>query len=119
MTAFELRKSSESDRVVSLWSICILGGLLLIVLPAAIIAEAPEATATPTDHPRYKPSSRSPEPMDIRTNAYGASRSAPDALEIGDTAPDFTLPRAGGGALSLADLRGSGPVALIFYRGHW
>jgi hypothetical protein len=77
------------------------------------------AAAPAPDHPRYKPSSRSPEPMDIRTNAYGASRSAPDALEIGDTAPDFTLPRAGGGALNLADLRGSGPVALIFYRGHW
>ena len=69
--------------------------------------------------PRYKPFSRAPSPLDIRTNSYGASRTAPNALEIGDTVPDFTVPRAGGGKVSLADARRSGPVALIFYRGHW
>lgn len=35
-------------------------------------------------------------------------------LAVGDAAPDFTLPRDGGGALSLADLRGK-PVVLYFY----
>ncbi len=69
--------------------------------------------------PRYKPSSRSPEPLDIRTNAYGASRDAPEALRIGDEVPDFVVPRAGGGEVSLAELRDDGPVAIIFYRGHW
>ena len=34
--------------------------------------------------------------------------------EINDTAPDFTLPRDGGGEVSLADLRGS-KVVLFFY----
>ena len=85
---------------------------LLLILPAL-------PTAAEEAYPRYKPSSRSPQPMDIRTNAYGASRSAPDALEIGDVAPDFTLPRAGGGTVSLAATRSAGPVAIIFYRGHW
>ena len=34
--------------------------------------------------------------------------------EINDTAPDFTLPRDGGGEVSLSDLRGS-KVVLFFY----
>ena len=56
---------------------------------------------------------------------YGQSESsriaeeAPDALEIGDTAPAFRLARAGGGELSLNEARAAGPVVLIFYRGHW
>jgi len=69
--------------------------------------------------PLYKPSSRSPEPIDILSNAYGASRDAPAALELGDTAPDFRLRRAGGGEVSLQSARNTGPVAIIFYRGHW
>lgn len=35
-------------------------------------------------------------------------------LAPGDTAPDFTLPRGGGGTLKLADLRGKA-VVLFFY----
>lgn len=70
-------------------------------------------------YPKYKPSSRSPEAIDIRSNAYGGSRSAPKALQIADVVPDFSLPQAGGGQVSLKTLRASGPVALIFYRGHW
>ena len=69
--------------------------------------------------PRYKPSSRSPEPLDIRSNAYGASRNAPDAHGIGSRVEDFTIPRAGGGSVSLSEARAAGPVAIIFYRGHW
>lgn len=70
-------------------------------------------------YPRYKPSSRSPEALDIRTDAYGASRDAPDALGIGALVPDFTVPRAGGGSIVLSDALAQGPVVLIFYRGHW
>ncbi len=76
-------------------------------------------SAAEDPYPRYKPSTRSPEPIDIRTNAYGASRSAPNALEIGARAPDFTVPRAGGGTVSLRDAHQDGPVVIIFYRGHW
>ena len=93
--------------------------LLLVVALAPFSEHALAASAVVNDVPRYKPASRAPEPMDITTNRYGGSRSAPNALEIGDTAPDFDLPRAGGGRVSLADLRRNGPVAIIFYRGHW
>ena len=37
-------------------------------------------------------------------------------VDIGDEAPDFTLPRAGGGEVSLSSLRGR-PVVLAFLRG--
>lgn len=69
--------------------------------------------------PRYKPSSRSPQALDIRTNAYGASRSAPDAIGVGEQVADFSAPKAGGGLVSLRQKRQQGPVAIIFYRGHW
>ena len=57
--------------------------------------------------------------MDIRTNRYGASADAPEALEIDDRVPDFEVPQAGGGTVSLASLRADGAVVIIFYRGHW
>ena len=38
---------------------------------------------------------------------------------VGQTAPDFTLPNAGGQAVRLADLVARGPVVLSFYRGRW
>ena len=89
----------------------------LAILCALQASLAIERDADPI--PRYKPYSRAPAPLDIRTNSYGASRTAPNALGIGDTVPDFTVPRAGGGMVSLAAARRSGPVAVIFYRGHW
>ncbi len=85
-----------------------------IILVLLLVAQTALA-----QNPMYKPSSRSPAAIDITTNEYGFSRSAPGALGIGDTAPDFTLPRAGGGVVQLSELRNDGPVAIIFYRGHW
>ena len=69
--------------------------------------------------PLYKPSSRAPAPIDIRSNAYGASTLAPEALRIGEFAADFTVPLSGGGNATLSQLRRGGPVVIIFYRGHW
>ena len=43
----------------------------------------------------------------------------PTALRVGEHPPDFTLPDAGGRAVTLADYRGQKPVVLVFYRGHW
>lgn len=41
------------------------------------------------------------------------------ALGIGDRAPDFALPSAGGGTIQLSELLKSGPVVLKWYRGGW
>ncbi|MDA0272501.1 MAG: redoxin domain-containing protein [Proteobacteria bacterium] len=69
--------------------------------------------------PRYKPSSRSPEPIDLSANGYGGSLLAPDALVIGEKAPDFSLPVSGGGTFNLQSAADKGPVVIVFYRGHW
>ena len=38
---------------------------------------------------------------------------------VGQPAPDFTLPNAGGQPVSLKGLLARGPVVLSFYRGRW
>jgi AhpC/TSA family len=38
---------------------------------------------------------------------------------VGRPAPDFTLPNAAAGSVSLSELRARGPVVLSFYRGRW
>lgn len=38
---------------------------------------------------------------------------------IGDMAPDFTLPAATGGEVTLSQFRGDRPVVLVFYRAFW
>ena len=90
-----------------------------LLLPLLILMSSCLAANAATETPKYRPSSRSPEPIDITTNSYGFSRTAPDALELGLTAPDFVLPRAGGGSSALAQARAQGPVVIVFYRGHW
>jgi cytochrome oxidase Cu insertion factor (SCO1/SenC/PrrC family) len=41
----------------------------------------------------------------------------PEAMRIGQAAPDFTLPTASGSTLSLAQFRGHKPVLLYFSMG--
>ena len=41
------------------------------------------------------------------------------AKAVGEAAPDFELHDARGGNVTLAGLRGEGPVVLVFYRGAW
>lgn len=108
---FRIQITASSD----FWRVLPILMLLCLTMPGLALP----GLARAEDYPRYKPASRNPEPIDIRTNAYGASRSAPDALRIGDTAPDFVVPQADEGSLSLQAMRASGPVVLIFYRGHW
>ncbi|MEM6293379.1 MAG: hypothetical protein AAGA54_19055 [Myxococcota bacterium] len=86
--------------------------------PSAPAAAAPAAAEDP-DAPKYKPSSSSPAPVDITSNAYGAYGGAPQAPEIGDVAQDFTVPLADGGTFDLAQARKAGPVLVMFYRGFW
>ena len=49
-------------------------------------------------------------------NAAGVGRAAP---KVGEVFPDFSLPSARGGYLSLAELLASGPVVINFSRGRW
>jgi len=42
-----------------------------------------------------------------------------DRLQVGDPAPDFTLPAFEGDPVTLSDYRGEKTVLLVFYRGHW
>jgi len=49
----------------------------------------------------------------------GSSGILDRALKAGDRAPDFTLPNARGGDLSLTNTLARGPVVLSFYRGGW
>ena len=102
----------DNKRLLMLW----LGLCLMVPICFSFSVSASEPGES---FPRYKPASRAPVAIDIRSNRYGASRSAPDALEIGDIAEDFSAPRVGGGIVSLGQLRSQGDVVLIFYRGHW
>ena len=51
-------------------------------------------------------------------NGEGLSSSDLDRVQVGQTAPDFTLPKPDGEALTLSSLRDKN-VVLVFYRGHW
>jgi peroxiredoxin len=48
-----------------------------------------------------------------------ASQTAENALAVGDTVPDFSLPNITGDPVSLHDMLDKGPVVLNFYRGGW
>lgn len=48
-----------------------------------------------------------------------AERVAERALQVGDPAPDFTLPDQSGRPVSLSATLARGPVVLIFFRGGW
>ena len=42
-----------------------------------------------------------------------------ERVNVGETAPDFTLENLDGNRISLSDFRGKENVILVFYRGHW
>ena len=52
-------------------------------------------------------------------DALAASGLIERALNPGDAAPDFKLPDADGRDVTLSNLLRSGPVVVVFYRGHW
>ncbi|HVS64966.1 MAG TPA: hypothetical protein VMT85_15845 [Thermoanaerobaculia bacterium] len=57
--------------------------------------------------------------MHAATEDLERSGLAQRAIGTGDAAPEFALADAFGEMVSLAGLRGSGPVVLTFFRGHW
>lgn len=48
-----------------------------------------------------------------------ASRVEATAINVGDKAPDFTLPNAVGKEITLSELLQTGPVVITWYRGGW
>jgi hypothetical protein len=93
--------------------------IALILSLGLTVSTFAEQSLAAESFPAYKPSSRSAEASDIRLNEYGYSATAPDALGIGDTAPDFELATPGGQIFSSRNARQQGPMAIVFYRGHW
>jgi peroxiredoxin len=59
------------------------------------------------------------EVLDRDAAAMGAEPPYRGALEVGAVAPDFALPDARGGQVSLSSLLAERPVVLVFYRGAW
>jgi thiol-disulfide isomerase/thioredoxin len=57
--------------------------------------------------------------LDRETEALLQSGIIKNSLQVGQKAPDFTLPNATGGEVSLSGLLEKGPVVLSFYRGEW
>lgn len=56
------------------------------------------------------------ERLIARLQAGAAAEGAP---KVGDAMPSFLLPDQGGRLVALEDLLKSGPVAVVFNRGHW
>ncbi|OQW59357.1 MAG: peroxiredoxin [Proteobacteria bacterium SG_bin9] len=52
----------------------------------------------------------------VRINENGGGENAP---RPGELLPDFALPDESGRFVTLAELRATGPVAVMFHRGHW
>ena len=51
----------------------------------------------------------------LSTVLFGLGASHVLALQVGDKAPDFTLPATTGGEITLADYVGKKPVIVFFY----
>ena len=74
--------------------------LLLLLGQLGALAQQPRATAP-------------------GTTAAAEQTPRKSAVQIGETAPDFTLEDESGRSVQLAAARGKMPVVLVFYRGWW
>jgi hypothetical protein len=54
-----------------------------------------------------------------KTTVTSSSSNEGALPRIGDVAPDFELPDSTGASKRLSELAASGPLVLLFYRGHW
>lgn len=73
------------------------------------------------DHLKEQAKTRIPaEAQAVMQRAIEDTRSLrAGALEVGATAPDFTLPSDAGAPVTLRGLLARGPVVLSFFRGQW
>jgi hypothetical protein len=84
-----------------------------ITLPAIPVAQSP--IATPPTSPLPTPTTVSPLPSPTPAPATEMPPPTP-VLAIPETAPDFTLERARGGALTISEQLAQGPVVLVFFQ---
>lgn len=80
---------------------------LPVVLAVLLLAACGQDEREPTPAP--------PTHTVAALDAPGDTPAGDAALDVGDPAPDFTLPTANGGAVSLADYKGQQPVLLYFH----
>lgn len=91
------------------------------MLALAVLACQPTGNAV---QPQPEPEQATAQPqkgalIPLNSNLYGRFRWAQDAPELGDVAPDFTLPLVDGSTFNLAEARADGDVVVVFYRGFW
>lgn len=73
----------------------------------------------------HRETSNAKRPDDIKAKTAAGlrelvdSRIAEQALNVGDKAPDFTLPEVRGTDATLSEILESSPAVLAFYRGVW
>jgi hypothetical protein len=71
--------------------------------------------ATPTAPPSMLPTVESPLPTPSSVSMVGPTAPLPTST-VQKVAPDFTLPRAGGGTFTLSRQLARGPVVLVFFQ---
>lgn len=77
------------------------------------VVEASPAT-TPSAAPEASADVAAPA-----TDPPPAAQAPGGPLQVGQRAPDFSLPDATGQSFALADALAKGPVVAVFYRGDW
>lgn len=92
-----------------------------LMLALAVLACQPTGNAV---QPQPEPEQATAQPqkgalIPLNSNLYGRFHWAQDAPELGDVAPDFTLPLVDGSTFNLAEARADGDVVVVFYRGFW
>ena len=99
--------------------------VLLLIAVTALACGTASATLVPDSNDSGERDSKSViAQTEAGSNELPTSKPASVALaavgnEVGLAAPDFTLPRSGGGAFTLSSFRGDRNIVLVFYRAFW